>query len=124
MYAPTSTSTDEEVEAFYCSLDEVMNTREHFKFVIGDLTQRSVSIMIRENASQDFFCSGVRSKRGTLLVEWTISHGLYIANTFFQKKQNHRWTWVAPNRRTKNELDYILINLKRTVQDVSVINRQ
>ena len=43
-------------------------------------------------------------------------------NTFFMKKEKHKWTWRGPNGTTKNEIDYILTNKKHIVHDVSVIN--
>ena len=36
VYAPTSSSTEEELEIFYDDLDRALNTTEHFKCVIGD----------------------------------------------------------------------------------------
>ena len=29
-------------------------------------------------------------------------------NTFFIKKPNWKWTWVSPDHRTKNEIDFII----------------
>ncbi|XP_056633464.1 uncharacterized protein LOC130443041 [Diorhabda sublineata] len=44
-------------------------------------------------------------------------------NSFFQKKLHRRWTWVSPNGRTKNEIDFFITTRKRFVTDVTVLNK-
>lgn len=74
-----------------------MNSREHFKFVIGDFNSRTgINNDPRERASEHFGL-GEGNQRGTLLVEWTTSHGLYITNSLFPEKTNSamgisKWT--------------------------------
>ncbi|XP_042857719.1 uncharacterized protein LOC122244004 [Penaeus japonicus] len=44
-------------------------------------------------------------------------------NTFYNKKQNRRWTWHSPDFETLNEIDHILIDKSNIVKNVEVINR-
>ena len=44
-------------------------------------------------------------------------------NTLFQKKIERRWTWRSPDGKTKNEIDYIMIDNPNMITDVRVINR-
>ena len=43
-------------------------------------------------------------------------------NSFFQKKEHRRWTWIRPDGQTKNEIDFIISNKKEVVIDASVLN--
>ena len=57
-----------------------------------------------------------------MLVEFAQRHNFKIMNTFFKKRLNRRWTWISPNRETKNEIDYIMTDRPDIFLDVSVIN--
>lgn len=64
---------------------------------------------------------GERNERGERLVSMTEARRLYIGNSLFKKKQEKRWTWISPNAEHRNEIDYILVDKQRILQDVSVI---
>ena len=53
------------------------------------------------------FGIGVRNERGDRLATMAEINRLYFSNTWFRKKANRRWTWIAPNARAKNEIDFI-----------------
>lgn len=38
-----------------------------------------------------------------------------------QKKARRRWTWIAPSADSKNEMDYVLVDARRVVKDISVV---
>lgn len=42
-------------------------------------------------------------------------------NTFFKKKDGQKWTWISPDRETKNEIDFILTDKYNTVKDVTTL---
>lgn len=46
-----------------------------------------------------------------------------VANTYFYKKKQQKWTWRSPNGEMFNEIDYILANNNITVDDVQVLNQ-
>lgn len=75
----------------------------------------------REN-SMGKFGIGKRNERGDRLVDFAITQRLYIMNTFFQKKENKKWTWRSPNGVVKNVIDFIMANDKRIFKDVTVLN--
>ena len=33
-----------------------------------------------------------------------------ITNTFFEQKETSRYTWTSPDGKTRNQIDYILVN--------------
>ncbi|XP_044756612.1 uncharacterized protein LOC123315083 [Coccinella septempunctata] len=94
IYAPTSTHDDEEVEAFYETITTAIGSSGY----------------------------GNRNERGEILMNFLETNNLYAINTFFKKKPQRKWTWISPNRKTKNEIDYVLAKEKFIVQDVTPIN--
>ena len=57
---------------------------------------------------------------GCRLANFAAEHGLVIAGTLFDHRDIHKATWVSPNPRIRNQIDYILISgkLRRSLQDV------
>ena len=74
-----------------------------------------------------FMCEyglGKINKNGEILVDFSYNNNMKISSgTFFKKKNERKWTWISPNRETKNEIDHCLINDLSIVKDVSIINR-
>ncbi len=55
------------------------------------------------------------------LVDICAERGLFLANTFFQHKMIHRYTWARGNERSL--IDYIDVDnrLRREVEDAKVV---
>ncbi|XP_036365363.1 uncharacterized protein LOC115219685 [Octopus sinensis] len=47
---------------------------------------------------------------------------LYIGNSLFRKREMKRWTWISPNSKHRSEIDYILVDKRRILHDVSVVS--
>ncbi|CAG5039701.1 unnamed protein product [Parnassius apollo] len=47
--------------------------------------------------------------------------GLFMMNSFFQKRPHRKWTWSSPDGTTKNEIDFIMTTTRQLFSDVSVI---
>lgn len=56
------------------------------------------------------------------LIEYASEYNLAIMNTFFKKKGNRKWTWLSPDKKTSNEIDFVLTNTPKMVTNVEVIN--
>lgn len=69
------------------------------------------------------FGLGDRNDRGNILANYLDNEKLFCLNTFFQKKDQRKWTWRSPDGRVKNEIDFILSNNKNICRDTSVLNR-
>ena len=108
-YAPTSDYEDQEVDKFYEDLDNVMKQlkSQDIKIVMGDFNAKVGKEKI-ENIVGPFGLGEINS-RGERLVEWCKEHNLFISNTWFQNHPRRRWTWSSPGDRTRNQIDYILI---------------
>ena len=55
------------------------------------------------------FGLGERNKRGDNLVDFCISNDLVVANTLFQQHPRSLYTWQSPDRKTRNQIDFILV---------------
>ena len=105
VYAPTSLSSQEELDNFYDDLYTAMqNNKAHFN-IIGDYNAK---VGGGDEECLGAFGNGDRNDRGEDLVNFTIAHGFKITNTFFEKKNQMRWTWRSPNYETFDEIDYIM----------------
>lgn len=64
-----------------------------------------------------------RNENGKALFSFAMENRLKISNSFFKKNLKNRWTWISPDGRTTNEIDYILTNVIRRFKDVHVVSR-
>ena len=53
---------------------------------------------------------GLRNDKVERLCEICDVNELVITGTLFPHKTSHKATWVSPDRRTRNQIDHILIN--------------
>lgn len=122
-YMPTTNHSDEECEEVYETIDQLYkNSKTHYNIIMGDFNAK-VGKAKQGETCMGKFDYGSRNNRGDTLVNFSERHGLKIMNTFFEKKANRRWTWISPNKTTKNEIDFILTDKPRSVTDVSVLNK-
>ena len=56
------------------------------------------------------YASNEMNENGSRVMELAYMCDLKIANTFLKKKSGRKWTWIAPNRNTKNEINHAIIN--------------
>jgi hypothetical protein len=47
---------------------------------------------------------------GTKVVDLAIGNGLRVKSTIFPHKNIHKGTWMSPDDRYSNKIDYILVN--------------
>ncbi len=51
------------------------------------------------------FGLGNRNERGDRLIHWCEEMGLAVMNTWFDVHPRHRYTWVSPGDRARNQID-------------------
>ena len=49
---------------------------------------------------------GERNDRGEMLLEFASKHELLICNTKFQQPERRKWTWISPDEKHTNMIDY------------------
>ncbi|XP_062602943.1 craniofacial development protein 2-like [Saccostrea cucullata] len=116
--SPTHDASDEEIDIFYNQLQSVLHrTPKHdMVIVMGDVNAKVGS----DNTGRDA-CIGVNvhgmgqmNENGERLMDFCEMNGLHVVvcNTIFAHKDNQKYTWISPDKRTKNQVDYIMINKK------------
>ena len=122
-YAPTASSTGEEIEQFYEDISAaIAKDRTHFMFLVGDFNARmgkrmdEAEFVVGKHGYDD------RNERGQMLLDFLSQKRLYATNTFFPAKRQRKWTWFSNDGVTKKEIDYIVTSDMRQVQNVSVLN--
>ena len=120
VYAPTSASTEEELEEFYEELDKCnKECKDHeVNIVIGDFNAkvgrgRHTDIVGSEGLEE-------MNGRGEKLIEWCEQNDQINMNTCFTKHPRKLWTWKSSDGITRNQVDYITVNrrIRNTVRDI------
>lgn len=112
-YAPTSTATDEEMDLYYKELETAVITtsRQDMLLVMGDFNAKVGTNSEVWRGIVGKHGLGEENERGERLLNFCASNNLVVTNTWFeQRKRQRKWTWISPDGRTKNLIDFILVN--------------
>ena len=111
VYAPTSTSSDEEIEAFYNCIENTLAKvpKKDLILMSGDWNAKVGNDNTGWNSVMGRYSFGDRNDRGERLLEFATTHRLFICNTRFQHKADRKWTWESPDGVHKNMIDLILV---------------
>ncbi|KAK2174608.1 hypothetical protein NP493_788g01026 [Ridgeia piscesae] len=110
MYAPTMSNPDENKEAFYNQLANVLSgiPRTHKLLLIGDFNAR----IGRENDTWPLVMgkhgNGKCNSNGELLVALCSVFELIMTNTMFKQKDERKTTWMHPRSRHWHMIDFII----------------
>ncbi|XP_059062408.1 uncharacterized protein LOC131855180 [Achroia grisella] len=121
-YAPTERSKDEEMEYFYQNLREALEYTGKDVIVMGDFNAKIGARKKDEQNVMGIWNFGKRNGRGQTLVDFCIENGMSIMNSYFKKNIKMRWTWISPDCKTRNEIDFIMVKNKKLIQDIQVID--
>ena len=111
VYAPTSTSSDEVKEDFY---NQLQATKDAIKdrnalIIMGDFNAK-----VGDEASKHQGLGphgfGKRNDSGENLLSFSQANDLLILNTWFEYHPRRKFTWISPDKKTKNQIDYILVS--------------
>ncbi|XP_063601118.1 craniofacial development protein 2-like [Penaeus indicus] len=115
IYAPTNSSSEEDIGEFYDALDDVLENTEKRDYII---VQGDWNCQIGSDTYEDWKGTvgkfGLRrtNERGERALEFAERYKLVIANTLFPHKKSRLVTWHAPNGRDHLQLDYIMVTSK------------
>ncbi|KAK6038947.1 endonuclease/exonuclease/phosphatase family protein [Cooperia oncophora] len=121
VHAPHSDFQDVEYEAFLDNLAHVLDARRSkHQVILGDFNatpglRRNEERYIGNNSS------GARNHRGQMLADFCEERKLFLANSFFKKRLDDRWTWRNDALGLKKEIDYVLLRSMKGVVDVGVL---
>ena len=111
VYAPTEDADNITKQEFY---EDLRNTvRHNWKHgerlvVKGDFNSK-VGKEREENLVGPYGL-GERNENGDLMVDFCKEFGLVVTNTWNEQREEERHTWISPDGRTRNQIDYILID--------------
>jgi Reverse transcriptase (RNA-dependent DNA polymerase) len=94
-----------------------------WKVIMGDFNAKIGSRAQHEDDVMGSFGTGTRNLRGERLIRFCRENRLFITNTMFKKRSIRKWTWMSPDLKTKNEIDFFLTADKSNVLNVSVLNQ-
>ena len=109
VYAPTADKDDTAVEEFYENVDEAMKQMksQEIRIVMGDFNSKVGKD--RKANTVGPFGLGEINERGERLIEWCREQKMAVMNTWFKNHPRRCWTWKCPGDRTRNMIDYIMI---------------
>ena len=111
IYAPTSTAPEEEIENFYIKIQDTLEKshKQDIKIIMGDFNAKvGVERTEDERKTKGPFSIGHRNESGEKLVNFCFENNLDIMNTFFKQHPRRLYTWTTPDRKTRNQIDYII----------------
>ncbi|XP_045450487.1 uncharacterized protein LOC123659284 [Melitaea cinxia] len=121
-YAPTEQDTIIVKEKFYKKLAGVLQGINKNVIVMGDFNAKTGSKSNKDEFVLGKYSSGERNDNGQRLIDFCFTFNLKIMNSFFKKGKMRKWTWISPNGKHMNEIDFILSREKQIFRDVSVVN--
>lgn len=92
----------------------------YFSIMIGDFNAK---LEKKQDKSKFFLGQHEIGKKNNQGNTFLLENNLHAMNTFFKKAKHRKWTWISLDGNTKNEIDFIITDRKRFVQDVTVLNR-
>ena len=124
VYAPTNTrgktkpDQDQKTldkDTFYRQLESVVEGRPagDTPLVLGDFNAQVGSSRTGFEDVVGPHGRGDRSSdNGSRLLDFARGHSLRIAGTWYQRPDQHRWTWYSNNGRDRSEIDHVLVGTR------------
>lgn len=122
IYAPTEQADKNDTERFYDKLSEI--ARKYSKNHIVYMGDFNAQVGVRgpgEEFVMGSFGHGKRSTNGNKLISFLLENNLFLLNSMFRKKPKTKWTWISPDSKYKNEIDYIITNKAKSFTDTHVV---
>ncbi|GBP18412.1 Craniofacial development protein 2 [Eumeta japonica] len=120
-----SESDTTSMDSFYLELNKTIQDHAHKNLVVtGDFNGQIGERQPVEDIVLGPFIYGkkARSKNGERLVNFAQENALKILNTKFKRKESKMWTWISPDGKTKNEIDFIMTNKSKYFSNMKVIS--
>ena len=109
VYSPTNQSTESEIETFYDTLEnELEKVNNHdIVLVAGDLNAQVGNSEC--SAATGAYTVGRLCRNGEYLLNFAEANNFRLLNTFYSHKKSHKYTWISPDKSTRNQIDYIMV---------------
>jgi len=124
IHASTGEKYEEIKEDFYDTLEEVFDTTvRNIKIVLGVLNAKIGKERIYHNVAGMHSLHEHSNDNGSRLANFASGKGLIIKSTMLPRKDIYKYNWVSPDRRHRNQIDYVLINnrFKNSITNVRTL---
>ena len=121
--APTEASDLTVKDAFYAALETVVDQcpRRDTLPVLGDFNKLPGTDGDGYETCVGPHASGTVNQKSSKFLDFVRSHGLRVADSWFQRPQAHRWTWHSNAGGVVKEIDHVLLDCRRrTIQNCRV----
>lgn len=112
VHAPTEEKGDDEKEEFYNTLEDVYNGSSGSIKIIVDLNAKIGRELEYRATTGGHSLHERTNSNGNMLVDFAMGKGMIIKSTMFPRKNIHKYTWVSPDGKHRNQIDHVLINHK------------
>ncbi|CAG4938557.1 unnamed protein product [Colias eurytheme] len=124
IYAPTEQASRRDTIHFYEELAKTLrNYSSNNILLMGDFNAQVGEKQCLEEHVLGNFGHGKRSPNGELLIELLLEHNLTLLNSLYKKNTKNKWTWISPDGKYKNEIDFMATNHKNAFSNISVLSR-
>lgn len=112
VYAPPKKSSYEDINNFYITIRQAIYVAHKTYILMGDFNAKIGKPKQEENLimKPNGYCE--RNAREQILINFAMENKLAIINTFFNKKLKNKWTWKSPGEKYRNEIDFVLSNIR------------
>ncbi|XP_072025376.1 craniofacial development protein 2-like [Amphiura filiformis] len=121
VYAPTTDAPDSEIMEFHEMIQGTLDSipKRDLLIVLGDWNAK-IGKSSEESDIVGKHGLGTRNERGDILYDFCAINNLVIGNTLFEHHPRRLWTWSSPGDRTRNQIDYIMVQKRwrSTLQNV------
>ena len=125
VYSPTEQAKEETINKFYLDLNNAIIVHCHNNLIIlGDFNGQIGERRPGEESTIGNFTyhNKIRSKNGEKIIDFAMGNNLTILNTVYRKSKKNMWTWITPDGKKKNEIDFIMTNKTRYFTNFDIIN--
>ncbi|RCN39722.1 hypothetical protein ANCCAN_14341 [Ancylostoma caninum] len=122
VHAPLSSHSDDEYSSFLEELTRIIDARRNRQLVVLGDFNATPGVGNQYEQYIGIHAAESRNARGSMLAQFCEERRLYLANSFFQKRMQTRWTWRCDALSLKKEIDYILVRNINDVKDVGVLS--
>lgn len=126
IYSPTEQSSLDTINTFYLDLNNAIHEYGYKNLIImgdwnGQLGERRPE---EKNVLGPFtYSKKPRSRNGEHITNFALQNNLVILNTVFRKNKKNMWTWISPDGKTKNQIDFIMSNRNNFFSNFTVIKK-
>ena len=126
IYSPTEKSDLETINSFYSELNKTIQEHAHKNLIVmGDFNGQIGVRRPEENTiiGPFTYSNKPRSRNGEKITNFAKGNNLIILNTMYKKKKNKMWTWISPDGKIKNEIDFMMTNKSNYFTNFNIISK-